>query len=47
MSEGIKTILWKDGVPYGIEVRTGERIRFNSLHFQGKAKQLMCQFYTG
>ncbi len=27
--------------------RTGEEIRFNSLHFQGKAKQLMGRFYTG
>ena len=44
MRNGIKKVVWKSGDPYGIHSRTGEEIRFNSLHFQGRAKRLMEQF---
>jgi hypothetical protein len=47
MENGIKKIIWKDGYPWGTYLRTGESIRFNSLHFNGRAKKLMSQFYTG
>jgi hypothetical protein len=47
MENGIKKIIWKDGQPYGRHLRTGEQIRFNSLHFNGRAKNLMSQYYTG
>lgn len=46
MENGIKKIIWKDGNPYGIQLRTGKEIKFNSLHFQGKAKSLISQYYT-
>ena len=46
MENGIKKIVWKDGRPYGRFVRTGEEIRFNSLHFNGRAKKLMSQYCT-
>jgi len=47
MQNGIKKIIWKDGQPYGKFSRTGEEIRFNSLHFNGRAKKLMSQYYAG
>jgi hypothetical protein len=47
MENGIKKIIWKDRQPYGKHLRTGKEIRFNSLHFNGQAKKLMCQYYTG
>ena len=45
MHNGIKKLTWKDGVPYGTHVRTGEQIRFNSLHLQGHTKHLMGHYY--
>jgi hypothetical protein len=47
MENGIKKITWKDDYPWGTHIRTGETIRFNSLHFNGRVKKLMSQFYTG
>lgn len=48
MEDGIKKIVWKDGLPYGRHLKTGREIRFNSLQFQGRAaKSLISQFYTG
>ena len=47
MENGIKKIIWKNRQPYGKHLRTGEEIRFNSLHFNGRAKKLMSQYYTG
>lgn len=44
MDEGIKKIIWRENVPYGIHLRTGKEIKYNSLHFQGRAKKLMRQF---
>jgi hypothetical protein len=46
MENGIKKIVWKDGYPWGRYVRTGETIKFNSLHFNGRVKKLMSQFCT-
>ena len=46
MSNEIKKITWKNDLPYGTHVRTGCEVKFNTLHFQGKAKSLMKQFYT-
>ncbi len=45
MENGIKKLTWKDGIPYGTHVRTGEQVRFNSLHLQGQTKHLMGQYY--
>jgi hypothetical protein len=47
MENGIKKIIWKRGHPYGIQLRIGKEIRFNSLQFQGTTKRLMGQYYTG
>jgi hypothetical protein len=46
MENGIKRVIWNDGQPYGKFLRTGEEIRFNSLHFNGRAKSLMSQYCT-
>jgi len=46
MENGIKKIIWKDRQPYGQIAETGEEIRFNSLHFNGRAKALMEQHCT-
>ena len=45
MENGIKKLTWKDGIPYGTHVRTGEQVRLNSLQFQGQTKHLMGQYY--
>jgi hypothetical protein len=45
MQNGIKKLVWKDGIPYGTHVRTGEQVRFNSLHLQGQTKHLMGHYY--
>src|SRR4029453_7426083 len=45
MENGIKKLTGKDGIPYGKHVRTGEQVRFNSLHCQGQTKHLMGQYY--
>ena len=47
MENGMKKIIWKGDIPFGIHARTGREIKFNSLHFQGSVKGLMGQFYTG
>jgi hypothetical protein len=46
MENGIKKIMWKNDHPYGTFARTGEKIRFNSLHFNGHAKSLMGRYCT-
>lgn len=46
MENGIKKILWKGDQPYGKFGRTGEEVRFNSLHFNGHAKRLMSRYCT-
>src|SRR5690349_3780075 len=47
MANGIKKITWQGSFPYGIHVRTGREIKFNSLQFQGGSKPLMREYYTG
>jgi hypothetical protein len=46
MANNIKKVVWDGGKPYGTLVRSGQRVRFNSLHFNGHAKSLMPQFCT-
>ena len=46
MADKIKKVIWQDHQPYGIYVPTGEMVRFNSLHFNGKAKALMPEYCT-
>jgi hypothetical protein len=46
MDHEVKKITWRDRQPYGTYVRTGQEVRFNSLHFNGSAKRLMRQYYT-
>jgi len=41
---GLKKIQMKEGVPYVLNERTGELIRFNSFHFQGSAKGHIDQY---
>lgn len=47
MKDGIKNITWIDRKPYGKHLETGQLIRFNSLHFQGSAKKVINDFFTG
>jgi len=47
MEKGIKKLIWKDAVPYGIQHKTSNEIKFNSLHFQGETKRLMGECCTG
>jgi hypothetical protein len=47
MEGGVKKTIWRDGQPYGTYARTGDEVRFNSLHFNGSAKRLMAQYFTG
>jgi hypothetical protein len=47
MENGVKKIVWRDAQPFGTYLRTGAEVRFNSLHFNGAAKRLMGQYYTG
>jgi hypothetical protein len=47
MENGIKKIVWQNGDPYGIQLRTGKEIKFNTLQFQGPTKHLMARYYTG
>ena len=44
MVNGIKKVIWKNDKPYGIYLKTGKEIKFNSLHFQGNTKFLMKDY---
>jgi hypothetical protein len=46
MANDIKRVVWKNGEPFGIYTPTGETVKFNSLHFNGKAKSLMPLYCT-
>ncbi|MEO1377862.1 MAG: hypothetical protein AAFW70_27005, partial [Cyanobacteria bacterium J06635_10] len=46
MHNGIKNIFWVDGKPFCRHLDSGKDIKFNSLHFQGKAKRLMKDYCT-
>jgi len=41
----MKKFHWKDGVPYGRLMPSGEEVRFHCLHFQGGAKQIMASTF--
>lgn len=40
----VKTIFWNDSKPYGYHMESKRYVRFNTLHFQGKAKPLMPKY---
>ncbi len=44
MQGRLKKIYWRDGLPYGKEVATGNLIRFNALHFQGGVKHKLNRY---
>jgi hypothetical protein len=46
MQDQIKSLTWEDGIPYGKHLRSGQKVRFNSLHFQGgRGKALLRKYY--
>lgn len=47
MQDGMKHIRWVEGQPVCQHLELGKDIRFNSLHFQGAAKQHMAKYFTG
>lgn len=47
MENGVKKIYWVDGKPHGKLVSTGELVGFNILHFQGDAKKIIQNYFTG
>ncbi|REL24188.1 hypothetical protein DYD21_19605 [Rhodohalobacter sp. SW132] len=46
MESGIKKLIYKDGFYYGKHINTGDLVKFNSLHFQGRAKKLMENYLS-
>lgn len=42
---GIKKLKWVNSCPYGTEIKSGRKIRFKTMHYQGIAKKLMKGFY--
>lgn len=46
MSGEIKKIVWREGQPFGVHLRTGREVRFNSLHCQGRHKWRMAELCT-
>lgn len=46
VSGGMKTIIWRDGKPYGLKLDTQKLVRFRTLHFQGNAKEWMPRFLS-
>jgi hypothetical protein len=44
---GLKKMELVNGVPYGTFKGGGKKIKFNNLHFQGRAKVFLPEFYTG
>jgi hypothetical protein len=47
MRNGIKSIFFVEGQPFGRHIPSGKSLKFNALHFQGKAKKLMKDYFTG
>lgn len=43
----IKRLEWRDGLPYGIERKSGKQVRFYTLHCQGRYKSFMADYYHG
>lgn len=47
MAGEIKLLFFKNQCPFGIRSQDNKNIKFNSLHFGGKYKKLMKDFYIG
>jgi hypothetical protein len=47
MQDGMKRIRWIQKQPFCRNLELDEDIKFNSLHFQGKSKQYMSEYFTG
>jgi len=49
MKDGFKEIAWRHNQPYGFNLKRGEWIRFNTLHFQGgeRRKRLLWDYARG
>ena len=47
VSGGYKAFTWKDNMPYASHLKKNIPIRFNTIHFQERAKLLMHKFYHG
>lgn len=47
MQGQIKAIRWHNGLPVGSNLRTGQPVGFQALHFQGKAKEFVPAYYRG
>jgi hypothetical protein len=45
--DGKKKIYWRNNLPYGTVVSTGQEVRFNVLHYQGGSKWQMKPAYRG
>lgn len=43
---GFKKIEWQGQVPYGIQRHTGNKVKFHTLHFQGKCKGQIYNYVT-
>jgi hypothetical protein len=47
IENGRKKIYWKENMPYGFHLETKALVKFNGLHFQGAAKDLIDLYYKG
>ncbi len=47
MCNGIKNIFLVEGQPFCKHIPSNKDIKFNALHFQGKAKKFMKDYFTG
>jgi hypothetical protein len=47
MKDGIKALFFEKGFYYGILKESKQRIKFNTLHFQGPAKKNIADHYLG
>lgn len=47
MCNGVKKIYFLEGQFFGKHISSGQDIKFNALHFQGKAKKLMKTHFAG
>lgn len=47
VADGYKSFDWKDNMPYASHLKKKVPIRFNTIHFQERAKLLMHKFYHG
>jgi hypothetical protein len=47
MKDGIKDIVFHNGMPTCLELKENRRYIFRALHFQGNAKRLIPDYYSG